>query len=108
MTPSHPEASMPAPTLGNPSLGGGEVEAQFRAWYYTGRAQRAQTSRSLAQLRVFASGGIGRLGSGITPQEWPAAIKLLLITPLRMAPQRVSREPKWRRYFPHFMCASII
>ena len=108
MTSFKPEASMPTPTLGNPALGGGEVEAQFRAWYYSSQVQRAQTSLSLAQLLVFASVGIDLLGSGITPQEWPAAIKLLLITPLLMATQRVSREAKWRRFFPHFMCASII
>lgn len=103
-----PGSLLPTPMPEVPVRPGADIEAEFRTWYYTSQVNRAHASLNLALLLVFASVGIDLLGSGNDPQEFPAAIKLLLIVPLLLITMRVARDPAWRRYFPHFMCASII
>lgn len=87
---------------------GGRVEGEFRAWFYTSQMQRAQVSLGLAQALVFISIAIDILNSPDAPGRISALIKLGLITPLLLATMWVSRSPRWRRLFPHFMCASIL
>jgi diguanylate cyclase (GGDEF)-like protein len=87
---------------------GADLEAEFRTWYYSTQTQRAQTSLALAQLLIFSSVAVDLLGSGATPQNIAAVIKLLLISPLLLVTLWITRSPRWRQYFPHFMCASII
>jgi len=87
---------------------GVDSEAEFRTWYYASQMQRAQTSLALAQLLIFASVAIDLVGSGATPQNIAAVIKLVLISPLLLVTLWITRSPRWQRWFPHFMCASII
>lgn len=91
-----------------PAHQGPDVEGEFRAWYYTSQMQRAQTSLALAQLLIFASVAADVLGPVPEPQRIAAIVKLLLISPLLLATLWVTRTPRWRRFFPHLMCASII
>lgn len=91
-----------------PRWGGVSAESEFRTWYYSSQMQRAQTSLALAQVLVFASVAVDLLGPGPEPQKIAAVIKLLLISPLLLATLWVTRRPRWHRWFPHFMCASII
>lgn len=86
----------------------GRVETEFRAWFYTSQMQRAQVSLGLAQLLVFVSVGIDLINSPDTPGRIAAAVKLALISPLLLATMWISRHPRWRHLFPHFMCASIV
>jgi diguanylate cyclase (GGDEF)-like protein len=86
----------------------GQVESEFRAWFYTSQMQRAQVSLGLAQMLVFASVGIDLFNSPDTAGRLMALIKLALISPLLLATMWISRTAAWRHLFPHFMCASII
>ena len=91
-----------------PAHHGADNEAEFRTWYYSSQMQRAQGSLALAQLLIFASVAVDLLGSGPTPQNIAAVIKLIVVSPLLLATMWVTRSARWRRWFPHFMCASII
>ena len=96
---AQPDAPLPA---------GFDSEGEFRTWYYSSQMQRAQSSLALAQLLIFASVAVDLLGSGPTPQNLAAVIKLVLVSPLLLTTMWVTRSARWRRWFPHFMCASII
>lgn len=100
--------AIPAAPPEAPRWGGAGAETEFRTWYYSSQMQRAQTSLALAQLLVFASVAVDLLGPGPDAQKVAAVIKLLLISPLLLATRWVTRHPRWHRWFPHFMCASII
>jgi len=103
-----PQLVTPLPLPQGPPHPGADLEAEFRAWYYSTQTQRAQTSLALAQLLIFSSVAVDLLGSGPTPQNVAAVIKLLLISPLLLVTLLVTRSARWRKYFPHFMCASIL
>lgn len=96
---------LPAHVVAKP---GPDVEAEFRAWYYTSQMQRAQTSLALAQLLIFASVAADVIGPEPEPQRIAATIKLLLISPLLLVTLWVTRTPRWHRLFPYLMCGSII
>jgi diguanylate cyclase (GGDEF)-like protein len=102
-----PQVALLTPSLDGPPRAG-DTETEFRAWYYGSQIQRAQTSLALAQLLIFASVGVDLMGFGPTPQNIAAVIKLLMISPLLLATMWIARTPARRRWFPHFMCASIV
>jgi diguanylate cyclase (GGDEF)-like protein len=107
--------SRPAPEVGNgdfppltPGKFSGKIESEFRAWFYTSQMQRAHVSLGLAQALVFASVGLDLINSPDVAERLAALTKLVLISPLLLATMWISRKPRWRHLFPHFMCASIV
>jgi diguanylate cyclase (GGDEF)-like protein len=101
-----PAADTPAlPGVPSPGI---QVESEFRAWFYTSQMRRAQVSLGLAQALVFVSVGLDAFNSGDAPGHLAALVKLATISPLLLATMWISRQPRWRHLFPHFMCASIL
>ena len=91
-----------------PSRFRGQVEGEFRTWYYTLQMQRAQVSLGLAQGLVFLSVALDLIGAPGTPERVAALAKLMIISPALLVTMWISRQPRWRHLFPQFMCGTIL
>lgn len=85
----------------------GTSESEFRTWFYTRSAQRAHMTLGLAQALVLLTACIDLLAAPDNARFW-VLIKLGIICPLPFLTLWVSRQPRWRHLFPHFMCGSIL
>lgn len=83
-------------------------EREFRNWFYLRHLQRAHVSLGLALALVLITACIDLISAPDTLARWSALIKLSVICPLPFITLWVSRQPRWRHLFPHFMCASIV
>lgn len=98
---------LPVDSTADPRSSTPKIESEFRAWFYANQVQRAHVSLALAQVLVFTSIGFDLFRAEDLPERLAALFKLVLISPLLLATLWISRHPRWQRYYPHFMCASI-
>lgn len=103
---TEPEPAVPAPAIALDP--GARSESEFRHWFYTRHMQRAHISLGLALVLVLVTAGIDLISAPDASARWSALIKLLVICPLPFITLWISRQPRWRHLFPHFMCASIL
>ncbi len=87
---------------------GVKAEREFRTWFYMRQVQRAHISLGLALALVLVTAGIDLISAPADAARWAVLIKVGVICPLPFITLWISRQPRWRHLFPHFMCASIL
>lgn len=106
-------APWPAPEQAAPATAiaweaGVKGEREFRNWFYLRHMQRAHISLGLALVLVLVTACIDLISAPDAAARWSALIKVGVICPLPLITLWISRHPRWRYLFPHFMCASIL